>query len=233
MIAPPAIEVLHRPLAALVRTYGAPTSVATKDDGQHVVFGDAVANVSAIVDDDATIHALDLALPSGTRYGVALDGTRHTFTFGATSSLAARDELAAVAETEGANFRVFRIGPDSALVLVFDAKTSLLARVIAGDRATLLRLGYVADPTPNQQRFPFTAPALKHTDVAEGSGVRATVVRLDLDRGGVVRNVAVLVPSDDAAFDTALVARVARDSYAPAKLGGRSIGASVFREVRH
>jgi len=102
-----------------------------------------------------------------------------------------------------------------------------------GDRATLLRLGYVPDPTPTQQRFPYTAPALKHTDVAEGSGARATVVRLDLDRGGVVRNVAVLVPSADAAFDQELLARVARDAYAPARLGGRSIGASVFREVRH
>ena len=94
-------------------------------------------------------------------------------------------------------------------------------------------MGYLSDPTPNQVRFPFTAPVLKHTDVPDGTGARATVVRLDLDRGGIVRNVAVIIASDDAAFDQQLAARIAHDAYAPAKLAGRPIGASVWREVRH
>ena len=59
------------------------------------------------------------------------------------------------------------------------------------------------------------------------------MLRLDLDRGGAVKKVAIVVPSDDAAFDQQLVARLATDAYAPAKLGGRAIGASVLREVRH
>jgi outer membrane biosynthesis protein TonB len=58
-------------------------------------------------------------------------------------------------------------------------------------------------------------------------------VRIDLDRGGVIRKVVVMIPSDDKAFDDQLVARFGRDAYAPAKLGGRPIGASVWREVRH
>ena len=121
MIAPPALDVLHRPVAALVRTYGAPASVATRDDGQRFVFGDGAASVTAIVDDDATIHAVDVALPAGTRVRARRSTARaHRFTFGTTTSLAARDELAADAETEGANFRVFRLGADSELVLVFD-----------------------------------------------------------------------------------------------------------------
>ena len=230
---PPAIDLLHRPLAALVRSYGAPASVATRDDGQHVVFGDATASVSAIVDDDTMIHAVDLVFPAGTRYAVDVDGKPHTFTFGKTTSIGARDELAASAETEGTNFRVFRRTADSGVVLVFDPKTATLTHVVAGDRATLLRLGYLADPTPIQQRFPFTAPVLKHSDVADGTGPKATVVRIDLDRGGVVKNVAVVVASDDATFDQQLVARIARDAYVPAKLGGRAIGATVLREVRH
>ncbi|HEY0403821.1 MAG TPA: hypothetical protein VGD09_17520 [Blastococcus sp.] len=233
MIAPPAAEVLHRPLAALVRTYGAPTSVATRDDGQHVVFGEAGATVNAIVDDDATIHAVDLAFPAGTAYAIDLDGKRHTLVFGATTSQAARDELAADAETDGTNFRVFRRSADSSMVLVFDPKTSALAHVVVGDRATLLRLGYLTDPTPNQVRFPFTAPVLRRSAVPDGTGTRATVLRLDLDRGGVVRKVSVVIPSDDAAFDEQLVARLGNEAYAPAKLGGRAIGASVLREVRH
>jgi hypothetical protein len=233
VIAPPVAELLHRPVAALVRAYGAPTSVATRDDGQHVTFGDATGSVVAIVDDDATIHAVDLAFAPGTAYAIDVQGKPHTVTFGTTTSLGARDELAVDAETEGPNFRVFRRSGDSSIVLVFDAKTSKLAHVVVGDRATLLRLGYLADPIPTQTRFPFTAPVLRHTDVADGSGARATVVRLDLDRGGVVRNVAVVIASDDKAFDDQLVARVSHDAYAPAKLGGRPIGASVWREVRH
>ena len=233
MIAPPAVDLLHRPLAALVRAYGAPASVATRDDGQHVVFGEGAATLSAIVDDDATIHAVDLAFPAGTRYAVDLDGKTHTFTFGTTTSIGARDELFADAETEGANFRVFRRNADSALVLVFAPSSATLTHVVVGDRATLLRLGYLADPTPLQSRFPFAAPVLRHSVVAEGSGARATVLRIDLDRKGAVKNVAVIVPSDDAAFDQQLATRLAGDSYAPAKLGGRAIGASVFREVRH
>lgn len=233
MIAPPALDVLHRPLSALVRAYGAPASVASRDDGQHVVFGDDAASVGAVIDDDARIHALDLAFPAGTRYTVELDGKPHTFSFGTTTSLGARDELASVAETEGANFRVFRRTADSDVVMVFDAKSSLLTHIVIGDRATLLRLGFLSDPTPIQSRFPFSAPVLRHTGVADGVGPHATIVRLDLDRGGVVKNVAVVIPSDDSAFDQRIAAKLAGDSYLPAKLGGRSIGASVFREVRH
>jgi hypothetical protein len=233
MPAPPVAELLHRPVAALVRTYGAPASVATRDDGQHVTFGDATGSVVAIVDDDATIHAVDLAFPAGTKYVIDVQGKPHTVTFGTTTSLGARDELAVDAENEGTNFRVFRRSGDSGIVLVFDPKSATLTHVIAGDRATLLRLGYLTDPTPTQTRFPFTAPVLRHTDVPDGTGARATVVRLDLDRGGIVRKVAVMIASDDKAFDDQLVARISHDAYAPAKLGGRPIGASVWREVRH
>ncbi|HEV3086656.1 MAG TPA: hypothetical protein VGX96_05470 [Candidatus Elarobacter sp.] len=233
MISPPAVDLLHRPLAALVRTYGVPASVATRDDGQHVVFGEGDATISAIVDDDATIHAIDLVFPAGTAYRVEIDGKPHTLTFGTTTSLGARDELAADAETEGANFRVFRRSADSGAVLIFDAKTSKLAHVVVGDRATLLRMGYLADPTPIQSRFPFTAPVLRRTDVQEGTGPQATVLRLDLDRRGIVRSVSVVIASDDPAFDQKLVSRLSQDAYAPAKLGGRAIGASVWREVRH
>jgi hypothetical protein len=232
-VAPPTVDLLHRPLAALVRAYGSPVSVATKDDGQHVFFGEGASSLEAIVDDDATVHAFDVALPAGTRYPIDVDGVAHTLTFGTTTSLGARNELAADAETEGPNFRVFRRGPVSDFVLVFDAKTSLLTHVVVGDRATLLRLGYLTDPRPTQAQFPFTAPKLKHSGVTDGSGAAATVLRIDLDRGGVVRKVSVIVPSGDDVYDTQLVARLGTDAYEPAKLSGRPIGGSVLREVRH
>lgn len=233
MIAPPAADLLHRPLAALVRAYGPPVSVASRDDGQHVVFSDGTATLDAVIDDDAVVHALDVSEPAGTRYRLDLDGVSHTFTFGVTTSLGARDELAADAENEGASFRVFRRDDSSNVVLVFDPKTTLLARAVVGDRATMLRLGYLVDPQPTQVAFPYVAPKLRRAAIAEGSGPRATVLRLDLDRAGGVRNVSVIVPSGDDAFDAGVTAKLARETYAAAKLGGRTIGASVLREVRH
>jgi hypothetical protein len=233
MIAPPAIELLHRPLAAMVRAYGPPASVATRDDGQHVTFGDATTSVTAIVDDDAIIHAIDLAFPAGTDYALDVEGSLHRFVFGGTTSIGARDELTNDAETEGANYRVFRRNDEQIFVLVFDPGTAKLAHILIGDRGTLLRLGYVRDPTPNQPRFPFVAPVLRHSNIPDGNGPKATVVRLDLDRGGIVRGVSVIVASDDPAFDAQLVKAIGNDAYLPAKLGGRPIGASVFREVRH
>src|SRR5581483_8207740 len=125
-----------------------------------------------------------------------------------------------------------RRNDDQVFVLVFDPATATLSHILIGDRGTRLRLGYVRDPTPNQPRFPFTAPVLRHTNVPDGSGPQATVLRLDLDRSGIVRSVSVIVASNDPAFDTQLVKSIGNDAYAPAKLGGRPIGASVFREVR-
>lgn len=232
MTAAPA-EILHRPLPALVRLYGSPASVASNDDGAHAIFVDGGATLDAVVDDDATVHAFDLSLPPGTRYTIEIDGTVHTFTFGTTTSLAVRDELAADAETEGVDFRVFRRDADSAFVLVFGRTTPTLRHVVVGDRATLLRLGYLTDPGPARTRFPFVAPRLRHSNVADGTGPRATIVRIDLDRSGAVRGVTVVVASADTAFDAALAGRLAHDSYTPAQLGGRGIGAGVLREIRH
>ena len=233
MIAPPAIDLLHRPVAALVRAYGTPVSVASRNDGQHVVFGDASGTLDAVVDDEGTVHAFALSAPAGTPYTLTFEGVAHTLTFGTTTSLAARDELAVDAENEGANFRVFRRGAGTIVVLVFDAKTTALASAIVGDRATLLRLGYLVDPQPTQSAFPYIAPKLRHTALDDGAGARATVLRLDLDRSGVVRRVAVLIASGDDAFDAQAVKKLGDERYAPAQLGGRAIGASVLREVRH
>ena len=94
-------------------------------------------------------------------------------------------------------------------------------------------MGYLTDPTPIQQRFPFTAPQLRRTNVQPGSGTQATVLRLDITPGGTVKDVVVVVPSSDTAFDTQVAKKLEGDNYVPAKLGGRNIGASVYREVRH
>lgn len=234
MTAPPVDALLHLPVLALVREYGSPRSVGSRDDGQHFAFDDGAARIDAVVDDGGEVHAVDLAFPAGTPCTLALDdGDTHAVVFGTTTSLAARDALAAVAETEGANFRVFRRDAGSEAVLVFDPATQTLTHVVVGDRATLLRLGYVRAPQPAGPVFPFVAPVRRRSALAEGSGTRATVLQLDVDRLGIVRSVHVLVPSGDAAFDERAARSAADDVYAPATLAGRAIGATVFREVRH
>lgn len=228
---PPTLELLARPVAAFVSRYGMPTSVSTRDDGQRFTFAQADGTVAALVDDDAAVHAFEMTLPPGSTYTLTVDGKPHRLTFGVTTSIAVRDELAADAENDGAGFRVFRADVHTYAAFFFD-RDGKLTRLVAGDRGAFVRLGYLSDPTPVQARFPFTAPALRRTEVADGAGSRATVLRLDVDRFGVVRKVAVILPGEDAAYDAELVRKLGADRYAPAKLGGRAIGASVFREIR-
>jgi len=230
---PPAAELLHRPVTAIVSVYGAPVDVATRDDGQHFAFSSPTAPFTAIVDDVGVVHALDIAPVAGETYDATIDAKTYHLVAGRTTSAQAYDQLNAYAETEGTNFRVYRRSADTDLVLVFDPTTKTLSHVVVGDRGALLRLGYLTDPTPIQQRFPFTAPALRRTAVQPGSGGQAAVFRLDLTPGGTVKNVVVVVPSSDPSLDAATARKLEGDTYVPAKLGGRTIGASVYREVRH
>ena len=54
MIAP-AADVLHRPVAALVRAYGVPASVASRDDGQRFDFTDGANGSFSAKVDGATV----------------------------------------------------------------------------------------------------------------------------------------------------------------------------------
>ena len=95
-----------------------------------------------------------------------------------------------------------------------------------------MRLGALPQPV-DEPPFSYLAPVLKRTALPDGAGTRTTVVRVDVDRLGIVRTVEVVIPSSDSAFDAALAARLNDDTYVPARLGDRPIAASVFRELRH
>jgi hypothetical protein len=232
--APPVEAFLQAPVRAVVQMYGTPRSVRSSDDGQHFTFVDGAARFDTIVDDDGHVHAVDLSCQSGTSFAVRLDDDHtHPLVFGTTTSLEARDALATVAETEGANYRVFRRDASTDVVLIFADPGQTLSDVVVGDRATLLRLGYVRPAIPAGPVFPFVAPVLRHSALDDGNGARATILRIEVDRLGIVRDAVVFVESGDAAFDRRAVQAVSDDTYAPATLSGRPIGATVFREVRH
>lgn len=210
---------LAAPVAALVRRCGAPARVASRDDGHHFTFLDAGATVDALVDPDRElVRALDVSAPApemlrafaAEATGPALPDTDFAF----------------------ATSRAYRLDETRELVLVFDAKLERLTRVAIGERMALERLGIMPLPV-DQPPFPYVAPVLKHGALADGTGAQTTVVRIDVDRNGIVRNVAVVVASTDPAFDATLAARLGDDTYVPARLSGRPIAGSVFRELRH
>lgn len=224
---------LAAPVAALVRRCGAPARVASLDDGHHFTFLDDGATVDAVVDPDrALVRALDVHAGGAQSFTVDIDGTPRTFAFGTYALAQADVDLQGAADNAFATTRAYRLDAAHELVLGFDPGSGRLARVAVGERVALVRLGALPLPV-NEPPFPYVAPVLKHTAIPDGAGARATVVRLDVDRLGIVRTVEVLISSNDAAFDAMLPARLNDDAYVPARLGGRPIAASVFRELRH
>jgi len=216
-----------------VRRCGMPAHVASSDDGNHFTYFDGGASVDALVDSDqALVRAL--VVRADAPQVMTLDnvgGRAQTFAFGSYTQAQADADLTNVADYSFENARAYRLDAARELVLTFDPLTKRLARVAIGERATLVRVNALPRPL-DQPPFPYTAPVLKHTAVPSAAGGESTIVRLDVDRDGIVRNVAVLVPSDDAAADSALRRALADDAYAPARLAGRPIGASVYREIR-
>ena len=226
-------DALAAPVAALVRRCGAPARVASSNDGNHFTFSGDGAAVDALVDADrALVRAIVVRADAPQAVAIDVDGTARTFAFGTYAQAQADAELTTVADYAFGGGRAYRLDPARELVLNFDPATKRLARVAIGERGTLARLGLLPLPI-DQSPFPYLAPVLEHSAVADAAGSQATIVRLDVDRFGIVRTVAVVVPSADPAFDAALAARLGDDVYAPARLGGRPIAAGVFRELRH
>lgn len=224
---------LAAPVAALVRQCGAPVRVASRDDGNHFTFLDDGATVDALVDPDRDlVRALDIHGNAPLNVTLDVGGTARRFAFGSYALARADAELTSVADYAFAANRAYRLDDERELVLGFDPATGCLARVAVGERVTLARLGVLPLPI-DQPPFPYSAPVLKHTALPDAAGARTTIVRLDVDRFGIVRKVVVVVPSGDPAFDAALARRLGYDSYAPARLAGRPIAAGVFRELHH
>jgi hypothetical protein len=226
-------DALAAPVAALVRRCGAPARVASRNDGNHFIFNDDGATVDALVDPDAAlVHALDIYAQSPATIDVALAGVSRTFAFGSYDLTHADADLTGAADYSFGNGRAYRLDATHELVLSFNPATKTLARVSIGERLALERLNVLPEPI-DRRPFPYVAPVAKQIAVPDGSGAQATIVRVDLDRFGIVRTVTVVVPSDDDAFDAALPKRLDDDSYEPARLANRAVAASVFRELRH
>lgn len=226
-------DALSAPVAALVRRCGAPARVASRNDGNHFIFERDGATADVMVDPDAAVvRALDIAAPAPVTVTVPVDGIPRTFAFDRYDAARADAELAGSADYAFDNRRAYRLDAARELVLSFDPATKRLARITIGERATLGRMNVLAEPV-DRRPFTYDAPVLKRTAVSGESGAQTTIVRVDVDREGIVRGVSVIVPSADPAYDATLARRLDDDRYQPARLGAQPVAASVFRELRH
>lgn len=227
------------PIARAVRIFGTPSAAVTRDDGSHFIFSVNSVTIDAIVDGEDQVHGLDVnagAVRSSTTppaVASTVDGTARTFAFGAYTEAQADADLASVADFALDHARTYRLAPTRELYLGFDPATHTLNRFVLGDRGALARLGLLPSDLTAKQ-FPYVAAVLRTSAInGNAGGTHATVLRLDIDPRGVVRNVAIAVPSSDATFDAALLKKVGDDHYSPAKLNGRTIGSTVYREIWH
>jgi hypothetical protein len=226
-------DALAAPVAALVQHCGAPARVISRNDGNHFTFADDGATVDALVDPDAAVvRALDIYAQSPAAVDIAIDGVTRTFAFGSYDIVHADADLTGAADYSFGNGRAYRLDPTHELVLTFSPGTKKLSRVSLGERLTLERMKLLPQQV-DRRPFSYVAPVAKQIAVPDGSGAQATIVRVDVDRFGIVRTVTVIVPSDDPAFDSKLSKRLDDDSYEPALLANRAVNASVFRELRH
>lgn len=212
------------PVSALVQTAGIPASVESMDSGNRFAFSAA----TAYADDDGIVRAVDLKAGEAR---LEIDGKPRTFTIGSYSFAQAEAELANFAEFSNETTRTYVLSPARELVLVFDASKKL-ARLLYGERGPIARLGVIPGED-GAKTFPYKAPKVRRSALADGAGERTTIVKLRVDRGGNVLDASILVPSTDGAFDARVQKQLATDRFTPATLGGRAIAATVFRELRH
>jgi hypothetical protein len=226
-------DALGAPVAALVRRCGMPARVASLNDGNHFTFDRDGATADVLVDPDAVVvRALDIHALAPASVTLAVDGTPHTFAFDRYEMARSDAELVEVADYAFGDRRAYRLDAAHELVLSFDPGTRRLTRIAIGERATLQRMSLLTEPV-DRLSFTYVAPIAKRTAFPDGGGTQTTIVRVDIDREGIVRGVTVIVPSGDAAFDASLPRRLDDDRYEPGRLASRPVAASVFRELRH
>jgi hypothetical protein len=212
-------------IAAMIRENGIPTAVETIDMGNRFAYANAVAYAN----DDGVVVAAETA--TGT-VPIEIEGKPRMFAIGTYTSAQADKDLATVAEFASDNARTYRLSAERELVLTFDKTTHVLARVSYGQRGQLARMGIISgDDT--LKAVPYKAPKIRSTALKDGTGTHVTIVKLDVGRAGDVKTVTVVVPSDDPAFDASLTKTLLTDRFIAAQLGGRAIGATYFRELRH
>ncbi len=221
-------------VAGLVGTLGYPVDVQSTDLGHRWNWSAKGATLIAITDDDAKVLAIDFT-PAGPAPPIAftVDGKPRTLTFGTYTLANAQAELSTISDLATDNgAKLFRLSPARELALFFDAK-GVLTRAVLGDRLSLGRMGFL--PADDALALAYKAPratgAVHPALHGASPPPRPAIVRIDVDRDGAVASATVLVSSGAPGFDDAVVKAALAQTFHPATIGGKSIGATVFREI--
>jgi hypothetical protein len=214
-----------------------PVTAGCTDNGNHLLFGDASGGTDVVFDADRTaVLALDFHQHAPDVLALSLDGHAFTFAFGVTTFAYAQSQLSVVADVSGAGWAAYRVNAQQMLVAQFDPASGTLRRLTIGRPTTLRRLD-ILPAAVNDAPFDYIPPRLRGAlplqQRAALGAARGTIVRIDVDRYGIARHVALIIPSGDAAFDATLIARFGDAGFAPATLAGRAVASSDFELVRH
>ena len=147
----------------------------------------------------------------------------------------AQSVLAADADVATDIGAAFRSTAQNDVVLAASSDDHVLRAAFVGERASLMQAGLIASPLGDAP-LDYMSPVPRDAwllPLTASTGSRATMFRIDVDAEGIARNVTVVIPSDDAAFDAATQQRIGDAKFRPATLDKRPVTGSCFVQVRH
>lgn len=234
---------LGRPIAAIVQRCGAPLGVMSLSTKNTLMYSDGQGHgVSVDFDPDQMRVRTLLFFTMPPRPNEPFADWTVTLPFASGASTVAlgqltlaraRSAFAADADVSGARNAAFRSSEHTDVVLAADDNGTVRAAFV-GERMALQQDGVIA-AQPDDEPLDYTAPVPRDAWLkGDGSsGPQATIVRIDVDAAGIVRNVVVVVPSGDAAFDAALQTKIGDARFRPATIENRPVSGAYFAQVRH
>jgi hypothetical protein len=129
----------------------------------------------------------------------------------------------------------FRTSAQRELVLFFDEAGKTAQELVYGERGMVARAGLLPGASDATGTLVYHAPVLRKGGVVEyplGAPSGTTILKLAVDKHGVVSDVALFVSSGDPALDDAAKNAAMKEVYTPAQLAGKPVDAIVFRDER-
>lgn len=230
-------------LPAVVRVAGMPRAVLTTDVGHIFTWESArTGKMRLTFDDDGVARMIDnLPIETSKPKFIVRSEPPQVVAFGELSIEQSDAKFSALADFSGlgkfpdtgapAAFRAYRLSPATELVLLFDGN-QILREAVLGQRAQLARSGLLPG-APEAQGPQYSAPALRRqgsSDYPRTAREGDAILRIAVDKKGVVSEVIVAVSSGDPTLDSAAVAAAKQDLFAPARLDNIPVSAFVFHK---
>jgi len=233
---------LGKPIAAIVERCGAPRSVMSLATANWLIYADGGQGMTIWFDaDQMRERILEFVTMPATQPGLSADwnltlpfesGARDV-ALGHMTLADAESALAVDADVTTENGAPFRSTAHDDVVLASSPDDHVLRAAFVGERMSLVQSGIIASEL-NVAPIDYVAPIVRNAWLkADGTGSQTTIFRVDVDATGIVRNVTIVVPSGDAAFDTSTQLRLSDAKFRQATLDNRPVSGASFVQVRH